>query len=227
MTEQEIAELRSEIIRQRGIIDALLLQNRQQQQKINEFNTREGSTEPGSSVSEKGNGITDVSSSISENRNGITDFGISITEKRNGITGTSPSISEIGNGITGFNSSISEKGNGITGSGFSISRKAEVNETNWVRLRRFIKESGYRGSSRSGLKNTAKLLLHFYNESGSGYPELKKLTGLSDGGVAKHMMMLKKKGWVKRVALQQYELSAYARQLVEKALAPYVPPVNK
>lgn len=80
-----------------------------------------------------------------------------------------------------------------------------------------LKQSILRRSGYSAQGGAAKLLIHFYNKGTGRYDELQKLTGYSEGGLAKLMMLVRAKGLIQRKAFQQFVPSQQALQLMQEA----------
>jgi hypothetical protein len=93
----------------------------------------------------------------------------------------------------------------------------QTTSPNIFKLAAKLKAEGWRHVEMSTLRNVAALLIHFYNKSHSASPQLRKLTGLSKGGLAKLMMSLKKRGFTQRTALQSFALTPHALRLMQEA----------
>jgi len=63
----------------------------------------------------------------------------------------------------------------------------------------------------------AKIILHTYNGGSCTHKELKKLTGLSEGGIAKTIMSMKKRGLITRQKFQLFTPTEYCKQLMMEA----------
>jgi hypothetical protein len=63
----------------------------------------------------------------------------------------------------------------------------------------------------------AKLLLYFYNQEPGEYKHLLRLTAYSQGGLAKLMMNLRKKGYLIKCGFQQHAVTGMACELMQKA----------
>jgi hypothetical protein len=72
-------------------------------------------------------------------------------------------------------------------------------------------------SRSSALQGAAKLLIHFYNKGTGRYNDLRKLTGYSEGGLGKLMILVKQKGLIQRKAFQQFAPSPAALKLMQEA----------
>lgn len=218
MTEDKTTLLEKEITRLNLIIEALVFEN--QALKRGYSISEAGNAPPNLSysVSEKGNGIPNDSYSIAEKVNGTPNNNYSVTEKGNGIPNSSYSIAEKGNGITDVRSPIVEKGNGITDLGRPLPEKIDPASGVVYRINQKLRAMEKGKVKRSGSINSAKLLIHFHNKSNSDHPTLRKLTGLSEGGLGKMIMSLTKRGLIVRDGWQKFALTASARKLMGEAL---------
>lgn len=84
-------------------------------------------------------------------------------------------------------------------------------------LSRKLAEVILKRSRNSARQGAAKLLVHFYNKGTGKYEELQKLTGYSSGGLAKLMILMRKKGLITRISFQQFAPSQKALQLMQEA----------
>lgn len=80
-----------------------------------------------------------------------------------------------------------------------------------------LKEAGFKHAEFSTVRNAATLMIHFYNKGGGGYPELKKITNLSIGGLSKFMTSFRRRGLIKRSAFQKFELTPHGLNLLQQA----------
>jgi hypothetical protein len=204
MSEAKIAALEKENARLNRIIEALLFHNE--------------SLKRGYSISEKKNAPPNLSYSVSEKDNGIPNSSYSIVEKGNGIPNSSYSISEKSNGITNLGSPVSEKGNGITEVLRPLPEKIDPASGAVYKLNQKLRAMEKGKVKRSGSINSAKLLIHFHNQINSDHPTLRKLTGLSEGGLGKMIMSLTRRGLIVRDGWQKFALTASAKKLVGEAL---------
>ncbi len=218
MSEAKIAALEKEIARLNLIIEALVFENAALKRGYSISEKGNASEEFGYSITEKGNGITDNGYSVSEKDNGITEFGYSFIEKGNGITDNGYSVSEKSNGITEFGRPVSEKGNGIPNVGRPLPEKIDPASGAVYKVNQKLRAMEKGKVKRSGSINSAKLLIHFHNKSNSDHPTLRKLTGLSEGGLGKMIMSLTKRGLIVRDGWQKFALTASAKKLLGEAL---------
>jgi hypothetical protein len=92
-----------------------------------------------------------------------------------------------------------------------------IDAANIQRLYNLLKKEVLGKVHLSSVTNASKLLLHFYNKGAGDYKELRKLTGLSNFGLAKYIRSLKKRELIERDGWQKFKLTAHAVGLIEKA----------
>lgn len=218
MYEQEIARLKNENARLNRILEALLTANEVLRHEIAVLKSGNASPEFGSSIAENGNGITDFGLSITENNKGRTELSLSIAENSNGITDFGSSITENSKGRTELGSSITENGKGITEPFPPLPEKIEVTDFYLFVLRNKLKTGIYAKAKDSGLDSHAKMLFHFHNGGGGSHPELRKLTGLSAGGLSKSITALTKRGLIVRNGYQRFIITPPAKELLKYCL---------
>lgn len=68
-------------------------------------------------------------------------------------------------------------------------------------------------------RNAARLLLHIQHNPQSSYKQLQAITGLSKGGLAKHLRTLIKKQLLQRTAYQHFALTTKANKVLEEVAA--------
>jgi hypothetical protein len=205
MTDTRTALLEKEIARLNLIIEALVFENQALKRGYSISETGNASPNVGYSVSEKGNGIPNDSYSVAEKDNGIPNDSYSISEKGNGIPNSSYSVNEKGNGISNVGRPLPEKIDPASGAVYNLNQKLRAMEKGKVK--------------RSGSINSAKLLIHFHNKSNSDHPTLRKLTNLSEGGLGKMIMSLKKRGLIIPDGWQKFALTPNAKKLMSEALS--------
>jgi biotin operon repressor len=228
MPETEISILKNEIARQNRIIEALLTHNEQLRAE-NANLKNETSPEHGSysvseiekspidgsySITEKGKGIPTGSNAVPEKEKGMPADSNSVSEIRNGIPTENYSILEKMNGMPISSNAVSKTGNGINTGSNSIPEKVEPSTGNILRVNANFRAIKGGKMKRSGSKNIAKLLIHIHNGNSGSYPELRKATGLSEGGVGKLVMSLKKRGLIVSSGWQRFSLTDAGRQLL-------------
>ncbi len=120
-------------------------------------------------------------------------------------------------GKTQLSEPLSKTIEGITGQLKPLPPILQTSSPNIFKLAAKLKAEGWRHVEMSTLRNVAALFIHFYNKSHSASPQLRKLTGLSKGGLAKLMMSLKKRGFTQRTGLQSFVLTPHALRLMQEA----------
>lgn len=83
-------------------------------------------------------------------------------------------------------------------------------------MREVLKGEGYNKVRYDARDNTARLLIHFYNKGGGGYPNLKACF-LNQVGLAKFIRSLKKRGLIERNGWQQFKITAHGIHLLQRA----------
>lgn len=217
MLEQEIAALKTENARLNQIITVLLEQNQYLKRGIAFAEKGSGQTNVGLSIADFVNGITDDSIAIAENGNGKTNDGFSISENINGKTDNGIAIAENSKGTTNVGNPISETGNGKTEVLTPLPVFVPLNDGNITRVYSLLKNNGFNKVRFDAIVNAAKLLIHFHNKGGGGYPELLKLTGLSQDGLGKYLMSLKKRGLIMRDGWQKFKPTAMGSSVLQRA----------
>ena len=67
------------------------------------------------------------------------------------------------------------------------------------------------------LNNTAKVLIHLYDNPKNALKELRKVTGLALDGMAKHIRAMQKRNLITKISFQQYALSSMAIEMLENS----------
>lgn len=217
MLEQEIAALKTENARLNQIITVLLEQNRIYKNAIANAKTEV-------SILLKENAYTETIDSILPKENAHTEIGNGNLLKENahieswdGISLKKNAYSEIGNGISlkqNHDSQIS-KGNTLTKNQLPVFIPLSGANVNAVHS--ILKSEGFNKVRYDAIQNAAKLLIHFHSRGGGGYPELRKITGLSTDGLAKYIRSLKKRGLIMRNGWQKFTPTAYGTSVLQKA----------
>lgn len=217
MLEQEIAALKTENARLNQIITVLLEQNQYLKRGIAVAEKESGQTEPNISSVKNSNGNSELDNSIAENSTGKPEVTNSIAENRNGKTDNGIAIAENSKGITNVGNPISETGNGKTEVLKPLPVFVPLSDGNITRVYSFLKNNGFNKVRFDAIVNAAKLLIHFHNKGGGGYPELLKLTGLSRHGLGKYLMSLKKRGLIMRDGWQKFKPTAMGTSVLQRA----------
>ena len=165
--------------------------------------------------------VDGINSTTSSNNN----FNKGIREETNSNNSCNTGISGSASSLDNSNIGISRTANGNESSNVGISTSAkplpqtlEISQGLISLLSQVLRQSGFKHATRDTTENAARLLLHFHNKGRGGYPELRKLTGLSEGGVAKFIMSLKKRNLIKRTGYQQFAPTPHADQIMQKCL---------
>ena len=138
-------------------------------------------------------------------------------------TGNAPpefgySVAENSNGLTELGSSIAENSNGITEVLAPLPEKIEATSFFIYVVRDNLRTGAYAKAKDSGLESHAKMLIHFHNKGGGSHPELRKLTGLSRGGLSKSVTALTKRGLIVRDGFQRFVLTPQAKEFLKYCL---------
>ena len=80
-----------------------------------------------------------------------------------------------------------------------------------------LKDNGFLRASYSATANAARLLLHLHHSTAGDYPTLRKVTRLSQGGLAKFLASAKKRGLIVRLSYRQFALTDSGRALLWQA----------
>jgi hypothetical protein len=84
-------------------------------------------------------------------------------------------------------------------------------------LAKVLHSSGVKHMEKESLRNVAVVMVHFYNKGDGSYPELRKVTKLSQGGVSKFMTSIRRRGLIKRYAYKKFELTPHGLNLLKDA----------
>jgi hypothetical protein len=216
MTEQEVAAVKTENARLNQLITILLEQNEALKLRIAFLEKGNTSPDRSSAFAENGNGNSAVGSAFAENGNGNPNDSISVAENRNGNFKSGSAVIENGNGNTDNRIAIAENARGNTEVEKPLPVFLPVNLTNVRLIYAYLKHNGFNKVRHDAINNAAKLLLHFYNKGEGGYPELKKLTGLSKYGLAKYIRSLKKRGLIERDGWQKFKPTVHGVWVLKK-----------
>ena len=74
--------------------------------------------------------------------------------------------------------------------------RLEASGQNTSGLATILMQAGVGNGKRSTARTAAALIIHFYIEQPGEYKHLKRLVSYSDGGLAKMLMMLRRKGYL-------------------------------
>ncbi len=217
MSEAEIADLKKEAGRLNQIISILLKQNELLENEISYLKT--GGASPGFSISneKKMVGVPDFGNSNEKIWVGNTESWNPDNKMLVGNTEAGNSNDKITVGNTEVWNSDPKIRVGIPEEKTAHSNIiAPVPNYNWAFAAR-LRKNGFLTVNGKGLRNIGTLLIHFYNKGRGDYPTLRKITGLSKGGLAKTIMSLKKRGVIHRTAYKEYALSEPMRNFIAEA----------
>ena len=215
MSEQETTLLKSENSRLSRLVEALLSANEDLRQQNADLRTGNASPDFGSSVTENGNGTKSIGSSVTENGNGTKGIGLPVTENSNGIKYVSLPITENSKETKDFGLPITENSNGIADNLAPLPEKIDLTSNAFYYVATKLRTGQYTKAKESGVQNQAKLLVHFHNGGGGSYPELRKLTGFSKGGLGKSLGVLTKRGLISRTGFQKFGVTAAGKKVLQ------------
>lgn len=155
-------------------------------------------------------------SQTNENITGSTD-----TYSTTDVHSASKDVSE-GNVNVALGISNIKKGNvnealGITKPAYLLPQRLDMNPHNINLLSNALLNMGLGNGKWDTCETTAKLIIHFYNGMPGEYKYLKRLTGYSDGGLGKILMMLRKKGYLMKSGYQQHAVAANGLKALQMA----------
>lgn len=215
MSEQENTLLRNEIARLNRLLEALLTANEALRREISLVKGTDGQPSQGYSIETREDGITKSDNSIVQRNdgNGVSDA--SIVQRIEGANSPSGSIEQ---GIDGINKSQGSTVHEIDGTNTSfpsLPPKLDLSGLHIHFMHLKLKTGDYIKVSDSSLENQTKMLINFYNGGSGSHKELRKLTGLSKGGMAKSIMSLTKRGLIVRTGFQKFSLTGDALKILE------------
>ena len=214
MTEQEIAELKKENIRQQQIIDELLAFNMLLRNKVAQLEKDYLTQKPVDSIPGTENATTQPVDSILRSENGITQVFDSIYHKENATPQLVDSIQRAEDGIIQPVNSMPGEENHGKQLNTGLPTKITASEGNVSMITQRIKQQKLMPLSKQNGKKLAKLLIHLHNKGESTSSGMCKATGYSKGGLAKTLMNLRRKKWAIRQGVRNYQLTAIAHGLL-------------
>jgi hypothetical protein len=113
----------------------------------------------------------------------------------------------------------SNTGKGMPTSNFTDGNtltQIDISKISMGSLRIKIKEFIVKCSRESALA-AAKILVELYTNPKQSYDSLVKVSGLSKGGLSKHLSMLKRRGLIVKTAYQQLEPTQFALQMMRES----------
>ena len=231
MSDFEIATLRAEIARLNKLITVLIEQNDALKHEIAVANSTNGNPDVGIANANITNGNPEIGGAHAKVTNGNPEHALAFTKVTNGnpesaialanITKGNPDVggafAKITNGNTEHSIAVAKVTNGNTNVLGPLPATLSMDMFNITRLRAVLKKEGFNKVRHKAVANASKLLLLFYNKQRGDYNELRKLTGLSNFGLAKYIRSLKKRGLIQRDGWQKFKLTASALNLIQQA----------
>ncbi len=154
---------------------------------------------------------------LKTNGNASENDGIAHAENGKASPKLGIAFTENGKGNPTLRRPVHENANGQTGLLPPLPATLPVSPHNMMAMREVLKGEGYNKVRYDARDNTTRLLIHFYNQGGGGYPELKKLTSLTKYGLAKFIRSLKKRGLIERNGWQKFKITAQGIHLLQRA----------
>lgn len=246
MSEQIIAQLEGEIKRLNQIITVLLEQNERIKEDYSLYREKfEGKTtlhspseflkttnQANNRQSLQGSGMSTATHSLTEQGLGVNQATHSHSEQEIGISQKTHSLTEQGIGVNQPLHSLTEASMPLNQAIQSnppqtvppkhenelLPQKLEATTQLISSVASTLVTQKHLRAGNDTPQAAAKLLIHF-NNGGSGlYTELLQLTGYSQGGLAKLLMALRKKGLIIRAAFQRYVLSETGKKILQQAI---------
>jgi len=109
------------------------------------------------------------------------------------------------------------KGNGINEVPQPLPKKFEQKSKVVYLFSSLLRQALQYKGRESAMEAAAFLMLHIYNDGDGDYPALCEATGQSQGGLAKMLMRLRKKGLIERTAFQKFALTETALNILRQA----------
>ncbi len=243
MADTELIQLRKEIERLNQLLDVVLFRNGQLEQQIlavEDF-CRQANIEVYSYV-KVGNEADSRSYALVQHKNGVNSSPDSLQNLNNGVTSSlssvllhdngvdSPTLSDqlVQNGVNRRPDALQEKNIGVNydfgnvSSGTDAPQPSPTHAANGEAATHSIQEFKLRdqlralitNASRSGLQNTVKIMICLSENPKQSLKDLQKLTGLSEDGIVKRIMSMKKFGLIVRVRGQGLLLTRKAIEMI-------------
>jgi len=177
-----------------------------------------GTPHIGSTIDEKGIGIPHIGSAIAGKVIGSPNDGSTVAGKVIGTPHIGSTIDEKGIGIPHIGSAIAGKVIGSPNDGNTIAGKGNalitINATSEFKLARALLKYYPVSIKRVALESIARQLLHLYNNGRTHRIELRNISGLSKPGFAKAIPKLVRRGMVKKVSYQEYEIAQFSAGII-------------
>ncbi len=212
MTEQQIAQLETENQRLARMVDSLLTHNEQLREENAYLKTHIGTTIVGYSNVKTDNGTNDAGYSIVKTDIGIHNGSTSNVKNDTGTNDVGYSIVKTDIGTTDVSPSNVKTDIGITNKVLPVT--IEITYTNAFKLKGPLKRNGFLRVSWKSVQISGQIMLHCYNKQLCSYAVLRKVTGMSEGGIAKRLMSMRKVGLITRTGFQRFELTEKGKRLI-------------
>ena len=92
-----------------------------------------------------------------------------------------------------------------------------MSDINLKLLMRVLKQHGWKNSIKDGATKAARVLLYFHQNKATHYPTMQRDLKMSEGGMAKLFMNLRKRGLLLRQKVRHYTITPLAQELLRKA----------
>jgi len=218
MSETESTLLKTEIARLNKTIEALLIYNEELRLRISASRLKETPENFITSIHQKMDGSNETINSINQIEDGTNETINSINKTMDGTNKTINSINKTMDGTNESINSIHQTMDGINELQQALPHFIEAGSPLVSRVRNYMKQTWFKRSTHDGLRHSSIILLHIYNKSHCSSVELRKITGLSKGGLAKRMMALKKQGFIIRTGKQKFALTEKGMELFTGAV---------
>ncbi len=171
-----------------------------------------------STISEKGNGTLEAMNLLSEKGNSTSEAESIITEKGKATPYNRNTVSEKGNGTPGARSTVSEKGNGtsdVSGAkSGTLPHPIEANVANYSKLRDVVMTLFPTRVKHSKYKSITDLMIFLHNNLSATSAEMRKISGLSKPGYAKHYPSLERMGLIRKQPPHKYVLTEKSKEIL-------------
>ena len=231
MSEQNLPDLPQDIATLQKILRHIIEQNEALKAENSALRALIAANNPAYSQTNSGVEEKDITYSQTNSNSALNDNTYSQTNED--IQGNADTFSQSNTNIASKNVSEGEvidtlginnvtKGNvndtsGISKPVYLLPQRLETTPHNISDLSNALLNMGLGNGKWNTCDTAAKIIIHFYNGMPGDYKYLKRLTGYSDGGIAKMLMMLRSKGYLMKSGYQQHSVAAKGLEAVQKA----------